>query len=59
VVLKAGGRLYLGKDAMLDKEMFQKMYPQFLEWLSIKSKYDPDNIFTSDISRRLGLESRV
>ena len=59
VVLKAGGRLYLGKDAMLGKEMFQKMYPQFSDWMSIKSKYDPDNIFTSDISRRLGLESRV
>lgn len=57
VVLKAGGRLYLGKDAMLDKEMFRKMYPQYTEWLSVKTKYDPNNIFSSDISRRLGLES--
>lgn len=56
VVLKAGGRIYLGKDAMLNKETFQAMYPQYKEWLSIKAKYDPTNAFTSDISRRLGLE---
>ncbi|MGN6439827.1 MAG: FAD-binding protein [Agriterribacter sp.] len=56
-VLEAGGRLYLGKDSMMSKEMFQKMYPQYSEWLSIKRKYDRDNKFTSDIATRLGLES--
>ncbi len=55
-VLAAGGRIYLGKDAMLDKEMFRQMYPQYREWLAIKKKYDPQNRFSSDISRRLGLE---
>lgn len=54
-VLKAGGRIYLGKDAMLDKETFRMMYPQYREWMQIKSKYDPGQVFTSDISRRLGL----
>lgn len=56
-VLKAGGRIYLGKDSMLDKEMFQAMYPQYDQWLAIKRKYDPENVFTSDIGRRLGLQS--
>lgn len=56
VVLKAGGRLYLGKDAMMSKEGFQAMYPQYKEWLKIKARYDPQNVFTSNISRRLGLE---
>lgn len=56
-VLAAGGRIYLGKDAMLDKEMFQQMYPQYQRWLEIKQKYDPNNRFSSDISRRLGLET--
>lgn len=56
-VLKAGGRIYLGKDSMLDKEMFQAMYPQYGQWLAIKRKYDPENVFTSDIGRRLGLQS--
>lgn len=55
-VLDAGGRLYLGKDSMMEKDTFQKMYPQYTEWLAIKKKYDPTNIFTSNISRRLGLD---
>lgn len=54
-VLEAGGRLYLGKDALLEEGMFKKMYPQFGEWVAIKRKYDPQNAFNSDISRRLGL----
>ncbi|PZR27057.1 MAG: hypothetical protein DI535_11610 [Citrobacter freundii] len=56
-VLKAGGRIYLGKDSMLDKEMFQEMYPQHNQWIAIKRKYDPTNVFSSDIGRRLGLQS--
>lgn len=55
-VLEAGGRLYLGKDSMMEKETFQAMYPQYKEWLAIKKKYDPTNVFTSNISRRLGLD---
>lgn len=55
-VLQAGGRIYLGKDAMLDKATFRLMYPQYEEWLAIKAKYDPSNTFASDLSARLGLE---
>jgi decaprenylphospho-beta-D-ribofuranose 2-oxidase len=54
-VLSAGGRLYLGKDALLQESTFKAMYPGYREWLAIKRKYDPGNRFTSDISRRLGL----
>jgi decaprenylphospho-beta-D-ribofuranose 2-oxidase len=54
-VLEAGGRLYLGKDALLDEKTFKEMYPQYKEWMSIKKQYDPSNQFSSDISRRLGL----
>jgi decaprenylphospho-beta-D-ribofuranose 2-oxidase len=56
-VLAAGGRLYLGKDALLKEGMFKAMYPQFGEWLAVKQKYDPNNRFTSNIARRLGLEA--
>lgn len=56
-VLQAGGRLYLGKDSMMDKETFRKMYPHYQQWLDVKRAYDRDNHFTSDISRRLGLEA--
>ncbi len=54
-VLAAGGRLYLGKDALLTQEMFRKMYPGYREWMTVKEQYDPRGVFSSDISRRLGL----
>jgi decaprenylphospho-beta-D-ribofuranose 2-oxidase len=56
-VFESGGRLYLGKDALLDESMFKRMYPRYTEWLAIKQRYDPGNKFTSNISRRLGLTS--
>ena len=55
MVLEAGGRIYLGKDAYLDEKTFKAMYPQHMEWLEIKKKYDPENHFTSDLARRIGL----
>jgi FAD/FMN-containing dehydrogenase len=56
MVLDMGGRIYLGKDAYLDEATFKAMYPQHKEWLAIKKKYDPNNVFSSDLSRRLGLD---
>lgn len=58
MVLDMGGRIYLGKDAYLDEATFKAMYPQHREWLAVKKKYDPDNVFTSDLARRLGLVVR-
>lgn len=57
LVLEAGGRIYLGKDALLDQDTFQAMYPNVEDWLLVKQKYDPNNRFTSSIARRLGLLS--
>jgi decaprenylphospho-beta-D-ribofuranose 2-oxidase len=55
MVLEAGGRIYLGKDSYVEPDTFRKMYPRLDEWLAIKAKYDPENIFVSDLSRRVGL----
>lgn len=55
MILDAGGRIYLGKDAFVDAETFRKMYPAVARWLEIKKKYDPHNVFTSDLARRVGL----
>ncbi len=57
LIIAYGGRVYLGKDALLDQETFRKMYPQYQEWMKLKAKYDPDNRFSSNIARRLGLET--
>ncbi|MBV1858587.1 MAG: FAD-binding oxidoreductase [Nannocystaceae bacterium] len=56
MVLDAGGRIYLGKDAYVTPEMFAKMYPDAIDrWFELKHRYDPDNVFTSDLGRRVGL----
>ena len=55
MVLDAGGRIYLGKDAYVDAATFRAMYPQIDRWLAVKAKYDPRGIFTSDLGRRVGL----
>jgi FAD/FMN-containing dehydrogenase len=55
MVLDAGGRVYLAKDAFLDAETFAAMYPRLDEWRAIKQKWDPDGTFTSNQARRVGL----
>ncbi len=55
VVLDAGGRLYLGKDARVTRERFQRMYPEWRAWRAVRDHWDPDGVFASDLGRRLGL----
>jgi FAD/FMN-containing dehydrogenase len=55
MVLDAGGRVYLGKDAYVEAATFRAMYPEIDRWLAIKAKYDPGGVFTSDLARRVGL----
>jgi len=55
LVLKFGGRVYLTKDARLKRETFAAMYPRLKEWLEVKAKYEPKQVFQSDMGRRLGL----
>jgi FAD/FMN-containing dehydrogenase len=55
MVLDAGGRVYLAKDSYLEAPTFRAMYPDLDRWLAVKAKYDPHNIFTSDLGRRVGL----
>lgn len=55
IVLEAGGRVYLGKDARLPKAHFQAMYPEWETWKNLKEKYDPSGRFSSLLAKRLGL----
>ncbi len=53
IVLQHGGRVYLAKDARLSAASFRAMYPRYEEWLKIKNAVDPQNRFSSSLSRRL------
>ncbi len=55
LVLDAGGRVYLGKDARLPKDRFRRMYPEWEAWKAIRDKWDPSRVFQSEQGRRLGL----
>ncbi|MFQ3591002.1 MAG: FAD-binding oxidoreductase [Chloracidobacterium sp.] len=55
IVVNAGGRVYLGKDARLKPQHLAAMYPQLPVWQRIKQTIDPENLFASDLSRRVGL----
>ncbi|MBU1429225.1 FAD-binding oxidoreductase, partial [Myxococcota bacterium] len=55
MVLNAGGRLYLGKDSRLSREMFCAMYPDWARWKATRDAWDPQGRFASDQGRRLGL----
>jgi decaprenylphospho-beta-D-ribofuranose 2-oxidase len=55
MVLDLGGRLYTAKDSRTSPEAFAAMYPRLDEWRKIRNSVDPDGVFVSDMSRRLGL----
>jgi decaprenylphospho-beta-D-ribofuranose 2-oxidase len=54
-VAAADGRVYLAKDARLRPELLAEMYPRLGEFRSLRRELDPRGVFTSDLSRRLGL----
>jgi decaprenylphospho-beta-D-ribofuranose 2-oxidase len=53
IVLQHQGRVYLAKDARLSAESFRAMYARHEVWRGIKHAVDPNNIFSSSLSRRL------
>ncbi|AWV91231.1 FAD-binding oxidoreductase [Bradymonas sediminis] len=55
IVVDVGGRIYLGKDARLSRENFRKMYPEWEKWKAVRDEWDPEQVFQSELGRRLGL----
>ncbi len=55
VVLNLGGRIYLAKDARMQKDMLWQGYPRIKEFLNLKKRLDPENKLSSLQSRRLGI----
>lgn len=55
LVLRAGGRHYLAKDAHIRPEAVVRGYPRLQEWREIQRNMDPDGVWQSDLARRLRL----
>jgi decaprenylphospho-beta-D-ribofuranose 2-oxidase len=53
IVLRHDGRVYLAKDARMSDTAFQQMYSSLPAWQKIKKEIDPENRFSSSLSRRL------
>ncbi|MCA9876219.1 MAG: FAD-binding oxidoreductase, partial [Thermomicrobiales bacterium] len=55
IVLRAGGRVYLAKDACMRPEDFVAMYPGLAQFKAVKAAVDPEQRFSSSQARRLGI----
>jgi decaprenylphospho-beta-D-ribofuranose 2-oxidase len=56
VTLRAGGRVYLAKDALLTGPMLRAMYPEFASFQQVLAEIDPQRRLQSDMARRLALQ---
>lgn len=54
ITAKHNGRVYLAKDSLLRKELFETMYPRFNEFNKIRNQYSPQ--IHSQLSIRLGFQ---
>jgi decaprenylphospho-beta-D-ribofuranose 2-oxidase len=57
ITLDAGGRVYLGKDALLTPHMFRLMYPEFASYQRLLADIDPARHMQSAMARRLDLQA--
>jgi decaprenylphospho-beta-D-ribofuranose 2-oxidase len=54
----AGGRIYLGKDALMTADDFRTMYPEFPAFRAVLSEIDPNQRMQSDMAKRLKLHEK-
>lgn len=58
-IVNINGKVYLAKDALLTRKQFETMYSDNIsEWKDIVMSCDPENIFSSEMSKRLGFKDK-
>ena len=55
VMLDFRGRVYLAKDALVSADTIVQMYPRLEEFTQIKKRLDPETVFRSNQSDRIGI----
>jgi decaprenylphospho-beta-D-ribofuranose 2-oxidase len=53
IVIAAGGRIYLTKDALTRRDHYRAMEPGLDAWIAVRRKWDPDAKIRSAMSERL------
>lgn len=51
--IRYGSKVHLPKDHTLTREQFRRLFPGYRRFLELKREVDPDNLFQSDMYRRL------
>ena len=51
--IRFGSKVHLPKDHTLTRDQFQRLFPNYREFLRIKKEVDPQELFQSDMYRRL------
>jgi decaprenylphospho-beta-D-ribofuranose 2-oxidase len=54
-IAAAGGRVRLAEDSRLRPGLLPAMYPRLDDFRALRARLDPRGVFTSDLSRRLGI----
>lgn len=55
LIVGAGGRVYLAKDARMGAEMLRETYPELARFRAVRERVDPTCMLRSDMARRLEL----
>lgn len=58
-VIRYGGKVHLAKDHILTRDQFERLFPKYRDFLEIKRRLDPDELFQSGLYRRLLLDATV
>jgi len=51
--IRYGSKIHLPKDSVLTSEQFKKIFPRYPEFMAIKRRVDPGELFQSNMYRRL------